>query len=194
MVQKQQAIDLRKQGLSYAQIVKELGCSLGWCKLNLKEVPKNVNEKAIIRELVKKAKSNQGLTSGEIRSVCPPVLEEPIENKSQQLLQEQKQMRRLKTKVKAEPDTIVRPYWMKPTAAKKSLDLVLQAVNLIDERIYEEVQAIIYELDLDETYIKSLTYAITQMSFGGNMLVPNNIRQLTESLVETANELEKRNT
>ena len=115
-------------------------------------------------------------------------------NQKEQSEQELKAMRRLKTKVKAQDNTVIRPYWMKPTEAKRALDLVLQAVNLMDQRLYEEVQSIVQELELDETYIKSLSRAITQMTYGGSTLVPSSCVDMCENLSKTADELEKRNT
>lgn len=38
MVDKQKAITLRKQGFSYAEIAEQCGCSVSWCKVNLKNV------------------------------------------------------------------------------------------------------------------------------------------------------------
>ena len=38
MIDKTKAIELRKQGKQYAEIVEILGCSLSWCKQNLKDV------------------------------------------------------------------------------------------------------------------------------------------------------------
>jgi len=41
MVDKEEAIKLRKQGLTYSEISKLLNCSLDWCKKNLKNTTKN---------------------------------------------------------------------------------------------------------------------------------------------------------
>lgn len=38
MVDKVKAIELRKQGKQYAEIASILGCSISWCKNNLKDV------------------------------------------------------------------------------------------------------------------------------------------------------------
>lgn len=50
-VDKQKALELREQGKSYAEISEELGCSIDWCKRNLKGIkgtkppkPNNVYE------------------------------------------------------------------------------------------------------------------------------------------------------
>lgn len=197
MIDKDKAVLLRKQGLTYAEIAKEVGCSLIWCKKNLNTTVKNTKEKDTISVLTKKARSDHGLTAGEILSELEKTKEEPmLESKpTKRELKEQdvKLMRRIKTKVKEQSGTVIRPYWMKPTEAKKALKLVIQAVNLIDARLYEEVQHIMQELDLDESYIKSLTRTIAQMTYGGSLLIPNNIRELCDSLSKTADELEKRN-
>lgn len=190
----EQATFLRKQGLSYSAIAKEMNCSLDWCKRNLSGVQKNVKENDTIKVLVAKAKSTRGITSGEIARKAAEITPiNPDWTDKEKSQNEAKVMQRLRTKVKAVDDTVVRPYWMKPEESHKSLQLVLQAVNLIDERIYEQVQDIIQELNLDQTYIDSLTRAITQMSYGGNLLQHVSLKQLTESYTKTADELEKRN-
>jgi len=38
MIDKTKAIELRKQGKQYSDISEILGCSLSWCKQNLKDV------------------------------------------------------------------------------------------------------------------------------------------------------------
>jgi hypothetical protein len=190
----EQATLLRKQGLSYSAIAKELNCSIDWCKRNLSSVQKNIKENDTMKALVAKAKSTRGITSGEILKKAAEITPiNPDWTDKEKSQNEAKVMQRLRTKVKAVDNTIVRPYWMKPEEAHKSLQLVLQAVTLIDERVYEQVQDIIQELDLDETYIDSLTRAITQMSYGGNLLQHIQIKQLTESYTKTADELERRN-
>lgn len=193
MIDKLKATLLRQQGLSYAEIAKELNCSLDWCKRNLQDIQKNIKDKSIINDLVKQARTTEGLTASQIRKVLPTCDDLSL-NQKEQSEQELKAMRRLKTKVKAQDNTVIRPYWMKPTEAKRALDLVLQAVNLMDQRLYEEVQSIVQELELDETYIKSLSRAITQMTYGGSTLVPSSCVDMCENLSKTADELEKRNT
>lgn len=38
MVDKERAISLRESGMSYKEIAELCGCSVSWCKLNLKDV------------------------------------------------------------------------------------------------------------------------------------------------------------
>lgn len=41
-IDKQQAVQLRMDGFSYGEIAERLGCSKGWCALNLKGVQQGV--------------------------------------------------------------------------------------------------------------------------------------------------------
>lgn len=189
MIDKEKAVALRKQGLSYAKIAEELDCSEIWCKVNLKNVEKGAKESDVTKNLIRKSRTKEGVTSGEIKMALKESLPELLETTKQ----ETNAMRRFKSKITSKEGTCVRPYWMKPTEAPKAFQLVLQAVNNLDQRLYEDVQDIMQELNLDETYIDSITRAITQLSYGGSLLSPVNIRALCQSLEETANELERRN-
>lgn len=44
MVNKQEAISLRQQGMNYEEISSLMGCSTAWCKKYLKDVVVAVNE------------------------------------------------------------------------------------------------------------------------------------------------------
>lgn len=55
MVDKIEAVKLRKQGLSYSKIAKQLGCSEAWCKKNLKGVERGVNDSPANTEVKLKA-------------------------------------------------------------------------------------------------------------------------------------------
>ena len=50
-IDKQQAIILREQGKSYQEIAQQLGCSIPWCKANLKHVPKGYDKTSTLAEL-----------------------------------------------------------------------------------------------------------------------------------------------
>jgi hypothetical protein len=194
MVNKEKAKELRAFGKTYKEIAEELDCSIIWCKLNLKDVPKNNKEGATIKELIKDAKKPEGVTTSEIWTKMKIIYPNDSSLTNQENnMQDAKNAARFKYKIGKEEDTIIRPYWMPPTDAHLALKRVVQAVNLIDERLYEEVQGIIQELGLDETYIKSLTKAITRLTYGGSLINPIDIMQRLESLEQTADKLERRN-
>lgn len=193
MVNKEKAKELRLQGCTYKEIAEELGCSIVWCKVNLKDVQKNTKEDATIKELIKNAKKPEGITSSEIwnsmRIIHPC---DPSLTNKESTMQDSKNAARFMYRIKKEDDALVRPYWMPPEDANLALKRVIQAVNLIDERLYEEVQGIMQELNLDETHIRSLTRVITQLTYGGSLISSIDLMQRLESLQNTANELERR--
>ena len=45
MVNYELAVQLRKQGMKYADIAEQLNCSIDWCKKRLKGVPKRQHKK-----------------------------------------------------------------------------------------------------------------------------------------------------
>ena len=191
MIDKVKAIELREQGLSYKDIASELGCSIDWCKQNLKAVSKNTQEKKLIKSLSLKAKSRQGITTGEILKELRTI--QPNDFSKEQKVLEDKAMKRLKDNLGKEPKALVRPYWMKPEDARLSLKLVLQAVNAIDERLYEYVNEIRQELNLDESYIKSLSYVINRLTFAGSAISPEPTQNFLDRMEKITNELEERN-
>lgn len=48
LVNKEEASALRKQGLTYKQIAETIGCSLDWCKKNLKHVEVDPSQKELM--------------------------------------------------------------------------------------------------------------------------------------------------
>ena len=191
MVDKTKAIELREQGLTYKEISLELDCSLVWCKQNLKAVSKNTQERKLIKSLSLKAKSHQGITTGEIQKELRTI--QPNDFSTEQKALEKKAMKRLKDNLNKEQDALVRPYWMKPTDARLSMKLVLQAVNAMDERLYEYVNKIRQELNLDESYIKSLSYVINRLTFAGSAISPEPVENFMLRMEKIADELELRN-
>lgn len=188
-VDKVKAEKLRISGKSYSEISKELGCSEVWCKKNLKGVVKHKKESDIVTYLTKRAREKSGITTGDIFQKALGL------NKSNSTItykEESELVAQLKRKIKSNNGTIVRPHWMVPDNSIKSLNLVMSAVNMMDERLYDCVVEIIKELGLDETYIKSLSKAITQLTYGGNLNSPINISILLKSLEDTAVELARR--
>lgn len=63
------AQELRELGLRYDEISKELGCSVAWCKLNLKNVNKNEDQDLIILKLIEVCKRKGYLTLAEVEDM-----------------------------------------------------------------------------------------------------------------------------
>lgn len=188
-VDRVRAEELRLSGKSYIEISKELGCSEIWCKKNLKGVVKHKKESDIVTALTKKALEKSGITAGDIFREATGLTES---DSAITYKEESELVTQLKRKIKSNTGAIIRPHWMVPDDSIKSLNLVMAAVNVMDERLYDCVVEIIKELGLDETYIKSLSKAITQLTYGGNLNSPINISVLLKSLEDTSVELARR--
>jgi len=189
MINKEKAIELREMGLSYDDIAQELKCSVIWCKKNLKGVNKNTNEKGAIEELVQKAQSKDMVTYGEIlkevRKVhCNDFTKEAIDT-------EDKAMKRFKHKIKAVDKAMIKPYWMISDAPTAILYDVLREVHDFDLRMHEAINNIRSKHGLDESYIKSLMYAINNLTQAGNRGSP--LSAELNRLEGLASELERRN-
>lgn len=184
------ATQLREQGLSYVEIAQETGYSVDWCKKNLKTVQKNKHEKTAVAEAIKKAKSKDGTTNGEIKYLVRSIY--PVDGTKQQEEQEKKAIARFKASIGRAEDTIIRPYWMQPENARMSFNLVLAAVDEIQQRMTDVVTNIRKTLDLDNSYDNSLRYAIIKM-LQGSTLAQEGLENHCETLNNIANALEARN-
>jgi len=189
MIDKKKAIELREMGLSYDDIAKEIKCSVVWCKKNLKGVSKNTNEKGAINDLIKKAQSKDMLTKGEILKEIRKI--QPNDFTKESIDIEDKTMKRFKEKIKVVDDTKIRPYWMKPDAPMAILFDVLREVHDADLRMHEAINNIRETHNMDESYIKSLMYAINNLTQAGNRGIPIGVEM--NRLEDLASELERRN-
>jgi len=189
MIDKKKAQELRELGLSYDEIAKELNCSVIWCKKNLKGVSKNTKEKSLIMELVQKAQSKDMLTNNEILKVVRLVHNNDFTKEAIDL--EEKTMKRFKYKIKSVDKAMIKPYWMISDAPTAILYDVLREVHDADLRMQEAISNIRSKHGLDESYIKSLMYAINNLTQAGNRGVPIGVE--LNRLEDLATELERRN-
>ena len=159
MIDKQQAITLRQQGCTYNEIANTIGCSVDWCKRNLKEVKKNTNEADILTDCLHKATSKIGITNTEIQSI---IRQHMLELKT--YAQIEPIYKRMKRKIQQNKQAIIRPVWMIPDKAQQCFDSLLISVNNLDARIDDEVNMIRMELQLDKSYSKSIKYALFSLT------------------------------
>lgn len=191
MVDKLRALQLRESGSTHKQIADELGCSVDWCKQNLRGVKKYTNEETEVKGLILQATSKDAITTGDIKRSVRSLY--PLDSSKESKELDVKAIRRFRGKVMLDSKSVVRPYWMQPKDSKLSLNLLLSAVNLVDEYVFEQVNHIRKELNLDTSYIKSLTFAINQLTYAGSMSSNQPITEVLENLTNIAEELERRN-
>jgi hypothetical protein len=190
MVDKVLASTLREQGMGYAEIAQQTGCSIDWCKRNLKGVSKNKSEKEAIKQCVSLAQSKDGITNGEIKSLVRSVY--PFEDSKEYEIMEKKAITRFKSVINKSENTVVRPYWMQPRNANLSFRLVLSSVDIISQRMNDEVDNIRKILNLDIRYDSSVRYAIIKMLMGSG-LAHEGVANHCEHLESVSCKLEERN-
>lgn len=137
-VDKGKAIELKEQGKTYAEIAEELGCSVVWCKKNLKEVVKNKEGKEMLEKYILQSKSKQAITSGQIKKMLLTDFAKELEAMSDTEADEfvAAKTKNIKRKI-AEAGGVVRPLWMHPEHSKESFGRMLDLVNDFDSRLYD---------------------------------------------------------
>lgn len=195
MVNKQEAIKLRELGLGYKEIAEKLGCSVQWCKVNLKDVQKNTKESNLIEKCITLGLRPQGITTVEIRKTLVSVYD-VTDNEGGLTDEGLRLYKKIKTKVREKEGTIVRPAWMVPEHVDEVFKAVLQAVDNIDRRIDEEIVDVISVInpskeDYDSTY-KSLQSQIFNLTYIGRSFSKKEYEGILSSLEQTVIELKKR--
>lgn len=191
MIDRQKALELREKGATYAEIALELKCSVDWCKRNLKGVPKHTNEKEVVKDLIKRAKSKIAITSGDI--VIESRKLHPNNFSKESMEAEVKHVKRLRDKVKTDKDSVIRPYWLEPTQSRGIFYAVLRTLQERDERLQEDIDAIRQEFSLDTSYSDSLAYALLSMSAQGSKILKRSVVTEINRIEAIVDELEKRN-
>lgn len=133
---KQKASDLRKQGLTYAQISSSLdgALSIDWCKRNLKGVKAQDRYTLLYEQALTLSKRQEGVTDKELSNLAFEILGTV----------EKGDINRLKAKIKRkksddENSVLVRPAWMSPNSPAKSL----VTMNELSHELYENIQHLV---------------------------------------------------
>ena len=146
-IDKVKAVELKEQGKTYAEIAEELGCSVDWCKKNLKEVVKNKEGKEMLEKYILQSKSKQAITSGQIKKMLLADFAKELESMSDKETEEFLKAKTTAVKRKInEAGGIVRPQWMHPEYSKQSFRRVLDLVDEFDSRLYEMLEELKYDM------------------------------------------------
>lgn len=194
-VDKEKAKTLRQMGLNYQDIANEIGCSLDWCKRNLKGVPKGSKEDQLKRICVDLAKQPRGVDNytliGEIIKVFPEHFKDNSLTDGGLLL-----LKRLKYHIKKEEGTLIRPTWLKPHHADDLFTSIIKIVDNLDRRMDEEIMELIDRVNPEKKEIssmyKSIERQVFMLSSFGRQFHKQNIPELIASLEKTVEELKKR--
>lgn len=191
MIDKAKAVALREQGFNYEQIAAEVGCSVGWCKINLKGVTKDLKENDLVAKLVAMARTKKGITAGDIAREVKEVF--PNDYSKEQKEDHRRNVNRIKAKVKAHEGVTVRPYWMPPEQARDMFYTMMQKIQDRDERDQEDIDEIRAEYGLDESYIPSIRYALYSLSAIGSKFLGYSVVHEIDRLSDVVDDLEKKN-
>lgn len=188
-IDKKLAQQLRLEGKSLQEVADTLGCSLGWCKANLKGVKQPNKDKALIESIRQLGRSENGVTTGEIKMLTsnhyPALKGDDLETKVTNIKRSAR---------KGHSDVVVRPYWMLPNKPRDCTVAMLEYANEVYN--FKEYLADKYreQFDLDETYSKTVVYALTMMSAGEhNKLMPQGLANYGATLERIQDALDSRN-
>lgn len=195
MIDKEKARNLRMDGWSYQQIADEVGCSVQWCKTNLKSVPKNTKELDLLEKCISLARRPEGMSTLNLRY---KIIQHYPELNSEDGLSEEglKLYKKLKVKIRENGGTIIRPAWLQADNVDNIFKAVLQAVDNLDRRVDEEIQdvlRIISPPSKDRSYVyKSLENQIFNLTHIGRYFSKKEVGAVISSLEATVVELRKR--
>ena len=146
-IDKEKAVALKEQGKTYIEIATELGCSVDWCKRNLKEVVKNKEGKEMLEKYILQSKSKQAITSGQIKKMLLEDFASDLEALSDAEKEDfiSSKTKSIKRKI-TEAGGVVRPLWMHPKHSKESFQRVLDLVNDFDSRLYDLLEEFKYDM------------------------------------------------
>lgn len=195
MIDKEKAIELRREGFTYQQIAEDLGCSVQWCKTNLKDIPKNTRELDLLKKCISLARRPEGMSTLDLRYNI--IQHYPEFNSGEGLSEEGlKLYKKLKIKIRENGGTIIRPAWLQPDNVDNIFKAVIQAVDNLDRRVDEEIQdvlRIISPPEKDRNYVyKSLENQIFNLTHIGRYFSKKEVGAVISSLEATVVELRKR--
>lgn len=183
-IDKEKATQLRQQGLTYKEVADAMGCSLVWCKINLKDVKQVSDDSALITAIRTQGRTPQGITQGEIKAMVkdryPSMLSDELESKIKDI---KKAARR------GSKDVVIRPYWMIPDAPVETMQEMMQMAQEVYELKNHLATKFRRLFDLDDSYQKNITYYLTMLAAGDhNKLMPQGLKEFgvhLETLAET---------
>lgn len=191
MVNKEEALNLRLEGKTYQQISEILGCSLDWCKRNLKGTKRKDISEEDYNNLINKGRSFDCVTKGEIIS---KVNVSPSDSYKEYNKEAVRTANRVRRKLAKEGDVIVRQAWIHPARAKFSYDNMLMYINMLNDTLDEYVRSHLYEVGFDneDNYNATLAFMVMNSQFG-QRIQKNYSTAIFDSIHNTVEIIEERN-
>lgn len=187
-IDKEKAIELRQSGLSYPEISKTMGCSVDWCKHNLKGIGEQSKDKPIIQEIRRLGRLETGVTSGEIKDLVKQAYPDLYGDELQAKITEIKKASRRGNK-----DVIIRPYWMVAECPHECITTIMDMAQEVYYTMHYLGTKYRKLYDLPESYQKSIVYALSMLSAGeNNKLMPQGLLEYGAYLEGVADTLSER--
>lgn len=189
-VDKVRAEELRNAGMSYDEISQELGCSVAWCKKNLKGVKKDKVRGDIIETIRLKGRSASGITRGEINVLINAAFVGM--SKDDKKLEYEKLTDAARRNRK---DVIIRPYWMIPTNPRGCTNTMMDMAQELYETMHVLAKKYRHFHNLDESYQNSIAYGLHMLTSGEyNSMMPQGLNKKGTQMDVMCSLLEERNT
>lgn len=189
MVDKIKALELREQGKTYAEISDELGCSVAWCKSNLKGTKKKDIKEEDYIALIDKGRSFDCITKGEILGKVLVDKTEDYKDQSKEML---KTTNRVKRKLAKEGDVIVRQAWIHPARARFSYNNMISYIDALNDRLDEYVRMHLLECGFEDedNYNSTLAFMVMNSMFGQRIMkkYPAGVFEAINNAVESIEE------
>lgn len=191
MVNKEEALNLRLEGKTYQQISEILGCSLDWCKRNLKGTKRKDISEEDYNNLINKGRSFDCVTKGEIISKVNVSLSDSYKEYNKEAVRTANRVRR---KLAKEGDVIVRQAWIHPARAKFSYDNMIMYINMLNDTLDEYVRSHLYEVGFEneDNYNATLAFMVMNSQFG-QRIQKNYSTAIFDSIHNTVEIIEERN-
>lgn len=191
MINKEEALNLRLEGKTYQQISEILGCSLDWCKRNLKGTKRKDISEEDYNNLINKGRSFDCVTKGEIIS---KVNVSPSDSYKEYNKEAVRTANRVRRKLAKEGDVIVRQAWIHPARAKFSYDNMIMYINMLNDTLDEYVRSHLYEVGFDneDNYNATLAFMVMNSQFG-QRIQKNYSTAIFDSIHNTVEIIEERN-
>ena len=191
MINKEEALNLRLEGKTYQQISEILGCSLDWCKRNLKGTKRKDISEEDYNNLINKGRSFDCVTKGEIISKVNVSASDSYKEYNKEAVRTANRVRR---KLAKEGDVIVRQAWIHPARAKFSYDNMLMYINILNDTLDEYVRSHLHEVGFDneDNYNATLAFMVMNSQFG-QRIQKNYSTAIFDSIHNTVEIIEERN-
>lgn len=188
-IDKVKAEQLRLDGKSYQEVADEMGCSVAWCKKNLKGVKQPNVDKALIETVRELGRSAVGVTTGEIKM---HTMQKYHDLKGKELEEKVQDIR--KRAGRDNPDVIVRPYWMLPDCPQECTTALMdyaQELYSLKEHLADKYRQ---QFDMDDSFTSTVTWALTMLSAGDkSKLMPQGLNSYCDTLSKIQDALDSRN-